>query len=150
MTSAGQDVNKHQTEYIPFFLFPSNSYSSFWRLRCKPWSILPQYNGYIVRQSTMKLRLRRLKTKHTCTFCFRNTPTGKAGQTFAPFAQLLRRNQPCHRLCSTITKLIHVHACTDIITYRNTPTGKARKNARHVCRPPRNPGFHLLFNLVGQ
>ena len=150
MTSAGQDVNKHQTEYIPFSLFPSNSYSSFWRLRCKPWSILPQYNGYIVQQSTTKLRLRRLKTEDTCTFCFRNTPTGKAGQMFAPFAQPLRRNQPCHRLCSTITKLIHVHARTYTITYRKTPTGKARKNIGHVRRPPRNPGFHSLFNSVGQ
>ena len=83
------------------------------------------------------------KPEDTCTFCFRNTPTGKAGQTFAPFALPLRRNQPCHRLCSTIMKIIHVHACTYIITYRNTPTGKARKNARHVRRPPKNPGFHF-------
>ena len=141
MTSAGQDVNKHQTEYIPFSLFPSNSYSSFWRLRCKPWSILPQYNGYIVRQSTTKLRLRRLKTEDTCTFCFRNTPTGKAGQTFAPFAQPLRRNQPCHRLCSTITKLIHVHARTYTITYRNTPTGKARKTLATFTGHPETPDF---------
>ena len=142
MTSTGQDVNKHQTEYIPFFVsFPSNSYSSFWRLRCKPWSILPQYNGYIVRQSTMKLRLRRLKSKDTCTFCFRNTPTGKAGQTFAPFAQPLRRNQPCHRLRSTITKLIHVHARTDIITYRNTPNGKTRKTFTTFAGHPETPDF---------
>ena len=48
------------------------------------------------------------KTKDTCTFCFRNTPTGKAGQTFAPFAQPPRRNQPSHQLCCTIMKLIHV------------------------------------------
>ena len=82
------------------FLFPSNSYSSFWRLRWKPWSVLPQYNGYIVRQSTMKLRLRRLKTKDTCTFCFRNTPTGKTEQTFTQFAQPPGRNQPCHQLCA--------------------------------------------------
>ena len=59
-------------------------------------------------QSTTKLRLRRLKTKDTCTFCFRNTPTGKMEQTFALFAQPPRRNQPCHQLCSTITKSIHV------------------------------------------
>ena len=48
------------------------------------------------------------KTKDTCTFCLRNTPTGKTEQTFALFAQPPRRNQPCHQLCSTITKLIHV------------------------------------------
>ena len=107
MTSAGQDVNKHQIEYIPFFYFLA-ILILFWRLRWKPWSILPQYNGYIVRQSTMKLRLRRLKTKDTCTLCFRNIPTGKTEQTFTPFAQPPRRNQPCHQLCCTITKLIHV------------------------------------------
>ena len=89
----------------------------------------------------MKLRLCRLKTKDTCTFCFRNTPTGKAGQTFALFAQPLRRNQPCHRLCSTITKLIHVHACTDIITYRNTPTGKTRKTFATFAGHPETPDF---------
>ena len=89
----------------------------------------------------MKLRLRRLKTKDTCTFCFRNTPTGKAGQTFAPFAQPLRRNQPCHRLCSTIMKLIHVHACIDIITYRNTPTGKTRKTFAMFAGHPETPDF---------
>ena len=110
MTSTGQDVNKHRTEYIPFLnvYFLAIHIRFFLRLRCKPWSILPQYNGYIVRQSTTKLRLRRLKTKDTCTFCFRNTPTGKTEQTFTPFAQPPRRNQPCHQLCSTIMKLIHV------------------------------------------
>ena len=107
MTSAGQDVNKHQTKYIPFFYFLA-ILILFWRLRWKPWSILPQCNGYIVWQSTTKLRLRWLKTKDTCTFCFRNTPTGKTEQTFAPFAQPPRINQRCHQLCCTITKLIHV------------------------------------------
>ena len=89
----------------------------------------------------MKPRLWWLKTEDTCIFCFRNTPTGKAGQTFAPFAQPLIRNQPCHRLCSTITKLIHVHARTYIITYRNTPTGKARKMLATFAGHPETPDF---------
>ena len=48
------------------------------------------------------------KTKGSCTFGFRNTPTGKTEQMFAPFAQPPRRNQPRHQLCFTITKSIHV------------------------------------------
>ena len=88
-----------------------------------------------------KVMTTKKKTEDTCTFCFRNTPTGKAGQTFAPFAQPLRRNQPCHRLRSTITKLIHVHACTDIITYRNTPTGKTRKTFAMFAGHPENMDF---------
>ena len=81
------------------------------------------------------------QTKDTCTFCFRNTPSGKTEQTFAPFAQPPRRNQPCHRLCSTITKLIHVHACTDIITHRNTPTGKTRKTFTMFAGHPETTDF---------
>ena len=27
---------------------------------------------------------------------------------------------------------------------------KNKENVRHIRRPPRNPGFHFLFNLVGQ
>ena len=72
-------------------------------------SILPQYNGYIVQQSTTKLRLRRLKTKATCTFCFRNNPTGKIEQTFAPCSPShLEETNLVINFDSTITKLLHV------------------------------------------
>ena len=93
----------------------------------------------------MKLRLRRLKTKDTCTFCFRNTPTGKTEQTFAPFAQPPRRNQPCHQLCSTITKLIHVLIL--LLTEIPQPGKQGKRSppfAGHPetptrISPPRNP-----------
>ena len=86
----------------------------------------------------MKLRLRRLKTKDTCTFCFRNTPTGKTEQTFTPFAQQPRRNQPCHQLCSTITKLIHVLIL--LLTEIPQP-GKQGKCSSPFAGHPETPDF---------
>ena len=38
-------------------------------------------------------------------------------------------------------KLIHVHLCTDIISYRNTPTGKARKTLATFAGHPETPDF---------
>ena len=99
---------------------------------------MPQYNGYIVRQSTMKLRLQRLKTKDTGTFCFRNTPTGKTEQMFAPFAQPPRRNQPCHQLCCTIMKLIHVLIL--LLTEIPQP-GKQGKTFTPFAGHPETPDF---------
>ena len=81
------------------------------------------------------------KNKRYMYILFQKYPNWESRAKFAPFAQPPRRNQPCHRLCSTITKLIHVHACTDIITYRNTPTGKTRKTFATFASHPETPDF---------
>ena len=108
MTSAGQDVNKHQTEYIPFSYFLA---ILILFLKAKVKTLINTATIQWI-HSTTKYHEAKVtttkKTKDTCTFCFRNPPTGKTEQTFTPFAQPPRRNQPCHQLCGTITKLIHV------------------------------------------
>ena len=83
------------------------------------------------------------KTKDTCTFCFRNTPTGKTEQTFAPFAQPPRRNQPCHQLCCTITKLIHV------LILLLTEIPRPGKQGKHSPRLPatQKPRISLSLQL---
>ena len=85
-------------------------------------------------------------TIYTYTFCFRNTSTGKAGQTFAPFAQPHRGNKICHQLCCPIKKLIHVLILL-LTKYPNQENKK--KRSPHLLAIQR-PGFHFLFNLVGQ
>ena len=81
------------------------------------------------------------KTEDTCTFCLRNTPTGKAGQTFAPFAQPLRRNQLCHRLCSTITKL-YMYMHVPILLLTEIPQlGKQEKHAPRSPATQKTPDF---------
>ena len=100
-------------------------------------------NYHEAKVMTSKKKKKKKKTEDTCTFCFRNTPTGKAGQTFAPFTQPLRRNQPCHRLHSTITK---VNTCTRTYRYyylRKYPNRENKENVCQVCQPPINLGFHF-------
>ena len=36
------------------------------------------------------------------------------------------------------------------ILFQKYPNRENKENIHPICQPPRNPGFHFLFNLVGQ
>ena len=78
------------------------------------------------------------KNKRYMYILFQKSPNWETEQTFAPFAQPPRRNQPCHQLCCTITKLIHVLI---LLFTENTPTGKTRKTFAPFAGHPETPDF---------